>query len=346
MENLVTDRNTTLYNEKKMKHNKSIITNLEQHIQQLQQTPMAWETEWRDCVSIDQSFSKNHFSCATNHSKLNRYSDVLANDDTRVKLAHYKHDYINANYINASQLFENTRTDYIATQGPTENTIADFWYMVKQQSVSLIVMLAQIMESGRPKCAQYWPKLSQTFTFQNNDEELTVTTVKETIVPNSDDTIIHRQLKLRMNNNEAEEVLIDHLQYVGWPDHGVPKTTKHFRLLCELCEDIRSQHNNTNSPVAVHCSAGIGRTGTLMTVSIITEQMRHHMQQTPNEPFEFQVLDTVKKLKQCRKGCVQMMSQYQFCYSAVLAEAKSLGIHMDDQENPVVTKNSNQCNGM
>ena len=158
--------------------------------------------------------------------------NTTTDEHSRVRLHNYNsHDYINANHV-PSHLFPNTETSYIATQGPKESTVGDFWHMVLQQKASLIVMLCNRLESGVPKCAKYWPEENEAFHFQNqlSSQQLEVRNVKEEIVPNSDNTIIHRRFQLYLNDEYVMD--LDHLQYIGWPDHGVPSKTYNFRLLC------------------------------------------------------------------------------------------------------------------
>ena len=277
---------------------------------------------------------------------------TVKDEHSRIKLLDYKepsNDYINANYI-PSSMFPHTHTNYIATQGPKDSTIADFWYMILQQNASLIVMLCNELECGRPKCAQYWPKLSESYQFENNHVtlggKLTVTTIKDEFVPNCNEKIIHRQIQLSTSSTNSttsddetttRTTIVDQLQYVEWPDHGVPDQTKNFRLLCEQCDDLRTLKTK-DAPVVVHCSAGIGRTGTFMTVCILTEQMRHHLAvkngsdeaengDDVDQPFVFEIKETVMKLKSLRRGMVQTMGQYQYAYEAILEEAESLGFN-------------------
>jgi protein tyrosine phosphatase len=227
-----------------------------------------------------------------------------------------KTDYINANYI-SHKIFPRTQTDYIVTQGPLYETTADFWLMCIQQRVSLIVMLCNTVESGREKCACYWSNAKNEVTsLIISAKTITIEKLEETILPASKKSIIHRKFRLTFDN---EERIIDQLQYIGWPDHGVPSTTYNFRLLCK--EVIKLRATKQDAPVVVHCSAGIGRTGTFLTVCILTEQMKNYREQ---EPFEFKIMETVQSLKRLRKGMVQTLSQYRFAYIAILEEAKSL----------------------
>jgi protein tyrosine phosphatase len=246
----------------------------------------------------------------------NRYTNILPNESTRIRLNDYHTDYINANWIDRS-LFENTDIDFIATQAPTRETIADFWFMVYQQKSELIVMVTKEWESGREKSSRYWPEKDNTLVFKNNvtGQILSVTGVKEDWLSDSKESIMHRQFKLQVDNSD-DVFVVDQLAYNGWPDHGVPVQSSFRQLIHEL--NTMKKHG----PVTVHCSAGIGRTGTLIAYSVIEQQMNRHGIHSEQNPFKFQIYNTVKQLKLSRAGMVQTASQYKFLYKTVMEQSK------------------------
>lgn len=142
-------------------------------------------------------------------------------------------DYINANYVDM-KIPGGVINRYIATQGPLTNTTCDFWRMVQQESSRLIVMLTTVMERGRPKCHQYWPMA---------DEEIELTAgfsikcLKEQ--PDETGSFVFRELLL-CDKKTDEKRVIKHLQYLVWPDHGVPSDPNLFLEFTEHVREIRS----------------------------------------------------------------------------------------------------------
>jgi len=211
----------------------------------------------------------------------NRYTYVVPYDSTRVKLQPMENeegsDYINASWVHTQK--------YIATQGPLPHTFFDFWRMVWEYNIQLIVMLTKTFENGRMKCHRYWPESAQSETFtdfeitsiQEEEDEPTATTIRKFKIVN-------------VKNKEEREIL--HYQYHGWPDHGVPTNTTEIRELLKRMEKI-----SVSTPVAVHCSAGIGRTGTLCTIHLTLEKIKEHVQLNKTEPFPFTLYNTVMQLR-------------------------------------------------
>ncbi|VDN01428.1 unnamed protein product [Thelazia callipaeda] len=176
-----------------------------------------------------------------------RYHDIMCLDQSRVILRPWQNDtsdFIHANWIH-NELLENT---FICTQGPLNDTCADFWRMVWQENVELIIMLCRTCEENRSKCAQYWPSNpSQVITFCG----ITIRTVEKKI----DDPDVHCTAILMTYRGERRTLA--HYQWVSWPDKFVPnQLTVPFTLL--------SSARARKTPTIIHCSAGIGRTGTLV----------------------------------------------------------------------------------
>ncbi|XP_053777905.1 tyrosine-protein phosphatase non-receptor type 3 isoform X4 [Desmodus rotundus] len=226
----------------------------------------------------------------------NRYKDVLPYDTTRV-LLQGNGDYINASYVNMEIPAANLVNKYIAAQGPLPHTCAQFWQVVWDQKLSLIVMLTTLTERGRTKCHQYWPDPPDVaehgnFHIRCQSEDCTI-------------AYVFREM-LVTNTETGEEHTVTHLQYVAWPDHGVPDDSSDF---LEFVNYVRSLRVDAE-PVLVHCSAGIGRTGVLVTMETAMCLIERNLPVYP--------LDIVRKMRDQRAMMVQTSSQYKFVCEAIL----------------------------
>uniref|UniRef100_A0A8C7XH73 protein-tyrosine-phosphatase n=1 Tax=Oryzias sinensis TaxID=183150 RepID=A0A8C7XH73_9TELE len=174
----------------------------------------------------------------------NRYRDVLPYDATRVVLQSQE-DYINASHITSGVCLQ-----YIAAQGPLPQTCTHFWQTVWEQQIHTVIMLTTLTERGRTKCHQYWPHPPKAkdyghMSVECHSEECNLAYVTRRF------TLKHTQL--------GDERAITHLQYVAWPDHGVPDDPSDFLQFVSSVRETRDKE-----PLMVHCSAGIGRTGVLI----------------------------------------------------------------------------------
>ncbi|XP_053422193.1 tyrosine-protein phosphatase non-receptor type 3 isoform X2 [Nycticebus coucang] len=226
----------------------------------------------------------------------NRYKDVLPYDTTRV-LLQGSEDYINASYVNMEISAANLVNKYIAAQGPLPHTCAQFWQVVWDQKLSLIVMLTTLTERGRTKCHQYWPDPPDvmdhgSFHIQCQSEDCTI-------------AYVSREM-LITNTEIGEEHTLTHLQYVAWPDHGVPDDSSDFLEFVNYVRSLRVD----NEPVLVHCSAGIGRTGVLVTMETAMCLIERNLPVYP--------LDVVRRMRDQRAMMVQTSSQYKFVCEAIL----------------------------
>ncbi|XP_057169647.1 tyrosine-protein phosphatase non-receptor type 3 isoform X9 [Ursus arctos] len=213
----------------------------------------------------------------------NRYKDVLPYDTTRV-LLQGNEDYINASYVNMEIPAANLVNKYIAAQGPLPHTCAQFWQVIWDQKLSLIVMLTTLTERGRTKCHQYWPDPPDVmehghFHIRCQSEDCTL-------------AYVFREM-LVTNTETGEEHTVTHLQYVAWPDHGVPDDSSDF---LEFVNSVRSLRVD-GEPVLVHCSAGIGRTGVLVTMETAMCLTERNLPVYP--------LDIVRKMRDQRAMMVQ-----------------------------------------
>ncbi|XP_050418197.1 tyrosine-protein phosphatase non-receptor type 4 isoform X4 [Patella vulgata] len=229
----------------------------------------------------------------------NRYRDISPYDQTRVVLkGSSMGDYVNANYVNMEIPGSGVVNRYIAAQGPLQNTCTDFWQMVWEQHCTLVVMLTTKVERGRVKCHQYWPELYETQDFG----ELQVTCVKE------EDATSFAFREFNLTHVETnEERHIRHMQYISWPDHGVPDDPSDF---LDFVVKVRQNRAGMVEPTVVHCSAGIGRTGVLITMETAMCLIEANQTCLP--------LQIVKNMRDQRAMLIQTSSQYKFVCEAIL----------------------------
>ncbi|GAB1603054.1 tyrosine-protein phosphatase non-receptor type 4-like isoform X2 [Argonauta hians] len=229
----------------------------------------------------------------------NRYRDVSPYDQTRVILKGSQNgDYINANFVNMEIPGSGIINRYIAAQGPLPNTCADFWQMVWEQHCTLVVMLTTKVERGRVKCHQYWPDLYETTDFGI----LQITCVKE------EETLSFAFREFTLTHVETnQERHIKHMQYIAWPDHGVPDDPADF---LDFVIRVRKNRIGMVEPTVVHCSAGIGRTGVLITMETAMCLVEANQTVFP--------LAIVRQMRDQRAMLIQTASQYKFVCEAIL----------------------------
>ncbi|XP_063254208.1 receptor-type tyrosine-protein phosphatase eta [Prinia subflava] len=233
----------------------------------------------------------------------NRYNNVLPYDISRVKLSSQNSgtdDYINANYMPGY----NSKKAFIAAQGPLPNTIEDFWQMIWEKNIYSIVMLTKCVEQARTKCEQYWPdKQPKSYG------DIIVTMVSEVVLPEW--TI--RDFTVEKSNT-PESHTVRQFHFTSWPDHGVPETTDLLINFRHLVHEYNSQ-NPMDSPTLVHCSAGVGRTGTFIAIDRLIQQME--MENAVD------VYGVVYDLRMHRPLMVQTEDQYVFLNQCVMDIIKS-----------------------
>lgn len=228
----------------------------------------------------------------------NRYRDVCPYDETRVRISGPSGDYINASFVNMEIPSSGIVNRYIAAQGPLPHTSGDFWHMVWEQLCTVIVMLTTVLERGRVKCHQYWPRMYETHDYGR----LQISCIRERETPSCS----YREISIK-NKNTKEERRVTQMQYTAWPDHGVPDDPKHF---IEFVEEVRRARAGSVDPIVVHCSAGIGRTGVLIlmeTAACLVEA---------NEPVY--PLDIVRTMRDQRAMLIQTPGQYTFVCESIL----------------------------
>ncbi|KAK7489685.1 hypothetical protein BaRGS_00019080, partial [Batillaria attramentaria] len=230
------------------------------------------------------------------NKRKNRFKAMCTYDFNRVILRRPEgdnsSDYINATYITGAD----REKQYIATQGPRVNTIDDLWWMVWQEGINQIVMLANLQEDGRDKCEQYWPASGKSQTYGH----VTVRAFEEQ--QRADYVIRSFLLKAKGSSGERK---VTQYHYMAWPDHGVP-------LAASLVDYWRYLKGRTTStvPLLVHCSAGVGRTGTFIALDIAYDQESRGRDVNVNE--------IVTKLREERCLMVQSEAQYKFLHEVIL----------------------------
>uniref|UniRef100_A0A8D8B6L2 protein-tyrosine-phosphatase n=1 Tax=Culex pipiens TaxID=7175 RepID=A0A8D8B6L2_CULPI len=241
------------------------------------------------------------FFVAKENDRKNRYLGILPYDGNRVPLEfddaigdedEEVNDYINASFIDGYKY----QREYIATQGPKKETCFDFWRMILQYEVESIVMLTQTVENDRIKCYQYFPRYQQSMAFR----DITVKCTQEMNL-----TFYQKRLMMVTRGNQSKAVF--HYHFLVWPDHGCPASPAE---LIKFIKIVRTERKNLAIPAVVHCSAGVGRTGTLIALDIILQRIQQEK--------KINIYDTVKQLRRQRVKMVQTSEQYAFLYQSCL----------------------------
>ncbi|XP_069756765.1 receptor-type tyrosine-protein phosphatase eta-like, partial [Narcine bancroftii] len=240
----------------------------------------------------------------------NRYNNVLPYDISRVKLSLTSEpcsDYINANFMPGY----NSKKEFIAAQGPLMNTVNDFWRMIWEYHVPAIVMLTKCVEQGRAKCEQYWPTERPLII-----EDKIVTLTSEVI--DQDWTIRNFSI---VKDKYGQKYNVRQFHFTGWPDHGVPSTTGVLIEFSKLVRHYINQHK-MSGPTLVHCSAGVGRTGTFISIDHMIHQIDYKK--------KVDIWGTVYQLRMNRPLMVQTESQYVFLNQCALEYIKSSKQHTEE----------------
>lgn len=192
---------------------------------------------------------------------------------------------------------------YIATQGPLPNTKNDFWSMVWHEKCSIIVMTTKEIERSKPKCVRYWPDKDQTLKYG----KVAVQTISEKTT--LDYTL--REFKVFYDKNENDSRIVYHYHFMAWPDHGVPSDPG---CVLNFLHEVNCKQDSLldSGPIIVHCSAGIGRTGTFIVIDILIDQINRH-----GLDCEIDIQRTIQVIRTKRSGMVQTEAQYKFVYLAV-----------------------------
>ncbi|XP_053100719.1 receptor-type tyrosine-protein phosphatase F isoform X9 [Hemicordylus capensis] len=278
--------------------------NLFAHIQKLSQVPpgesvTAMELEFK-LLANSKAHTSRFISANLPCNKFkNRLVNIMPYELTRVCLQPIRgvegSDYINASFIDGYR----QQKAYIATQGPLAETTEDFWRMLWEHNSTIVVMLTKLREVGREKCHQYWPA-ERSARYQY----FVVDPMAEYNMPQ----YILREFKVT-DARDGQSRTIRQFQFTDWPEQGVPKTGEGFIDFIGQVHKTKEQFGQ-DGPITVHCSAGVGRTGVFITLSIVLERMRYE--------GVVDMFQTVKTLRTQRPAMVQTEDQYQLCYRAAL----------------------------
>ncbi|XP_063396036.1 receptor-type tyrosine-protein phosphatase mu-like isoform X1 [Mytilus trossulus] len=239
-----------------------------------------------------------HMEGSKEENKLkNRFLATWPYDHSRIVLTgNTNNDYINASFIDS---YEKEKA-YIASQGPKKNTMRDFWHMIWQEKVNTIVMVTKLEEERRKKCEQYWPQSVNKVMAVDNYRLVMKKVIQHTVY-------VYRLFILHSNSSKNKhERKIHHFHFTQWPDHGVPNSVK----LVNFYRKVKSIKVDKTAPMVVHCSAGVGRTGTFIAIDALYEHGK-------KEGY-VDIMEYVQTMRKDRMNMVQTHEQYEVVFEALL----------------------------
>ncbi|XP_054409477.1 tyrosine-protein phosphatase non-receptor type 13 isoform X14 [Pongo abelii] len=245
----------------------------------------------------------------------NRYKNILPYDATRVPLGD-EGGYINASFIKIPVGKE--EFVYIACQGPLPTTVGDFWQMIWEQKSTVIAMMTQEVEGEKIKCQRYWPNILGKTTMVSNRLRLALARMQQL------KGFVVRAMTLE--DIQTREVRhISHLNFTAWPDHDTPSQPDDLLTFISYM-----RHIHRSGPIITHCSAGIGRSGTLICIDVVLGLI--------SQDLDFDISDLVRCMRLQRHGMVQTEDQYIFCYQVILYVLTRLQAEEEQKQQPQLLK--------
>lgn len=258
-------------------------------------------------ITDDETHKNNFIKIGNKGAKINRHNDILPYVFNAVPLDLNITEKNLDNYINASYIDGPTKNEFklfIATQGPLKETIPSFWKMIYNHKIKLVVMLSSSLEEVEGRNEIYWPREKETpLNFEENNLFIEFVN-KEEIIQNA---VILKKFKI---NGEFE---VKQMHIICWPDHGMPSDQKLAREIVDtMINYMKEERNESKSPIVVHCSAGVGRTGTVIAIYEIVLCLEYLKKF--NKPLVMNVFNVVRKLREQRYSLVTDTDQYKFIY--------------------------------
>lgn len=288
---------------------------LKQHDHSCELKLLKWITE-------DDEHKEKFVKISKSSNKLNRYPKILPYNFNAVsvngedKKETSENNYINASFINGP--FKEDEKMFIATQGPLPGTLASFWKMIISHKVSVIIMLANVKEEGRDKSEMYWPATPGTSKIipkqSDTEEDIEIKFLSESaVIANA---FFMREFLIN------DKIKVTHLHVICWPDHNVPNEDIGFGVIDTLINILNEyKEANPGAPVVIHCSAGVGRTGTFIAIYNIIKCLKSLLKKKKTDshiiPF-FNVFNVVRKLREQRFSMISDTSQYKLIYQFCL----------------------------
>jgi len=259
-------------------------------------------------ITEDETHKSNFIKVGNKGAKINRHNDILPYAFNAVPLDLNITEKNIDNYINASYIDGPIKKEsklFIATQGPLKETIPSFWKMIYNHKIKLVIMLSNGLEEVDGRSAIYWPKeKGSPLNFDENNLSVELISEEE-IITNS---LILKKFKI---NNELE---VKQMHIICWPDHGMPQDQNLANEMVDtMISYIKNERNGEKkSPIVVHCSAGVGRTGTVIAIYVIVICLEYLKKL--KKPLVMNVFNVVRKLREQRYSLVTDTDQYKFIY--------------------------------
>jgi len=279
-----------------------VLSYMEDHLKNKQRL----EQEWVGLCAYEAEPNSTSIAFKVENKKKNRYPDKLPYDHNRVLLNALVNG-SNSDYINASTVMDHDPRNpaYIITQGPLAHTVADFWQMVWEQGSVVVVMLSRLSENGYQLAHRYWPEegSEQYHIFE-------VHLVSEHVW--CEDYLV-RSLYLK-NSQTGETRTVTQFHFLSWPDGNIPTST---RAILEFRRKVNKSYRGRSCPMIVHCSDGVGRSGTYVLIDMVLNRMTKGSK-------EIDIAATLEHIRDQRSGMVQTRSQFEFCLMAVAEETHAI----------------------